>query len=59
MGTIDKAVATVNVDGMTQDITDSVIPVLYDKEGNEVNTTDLTFNIQNVMVSVQILDTKK
>ena len=59
VGTIDKAVATVNVDGMTQDITDSVIPVLYDKEGNEVNTTDLTFNIQNVMVSVQILDTKE
>ncbi len=59
IGTIDKAVATVNVDGMTQDITDSVIPVLYDKEGNEIDTTELSFNIQNVMVSVQILDTKE
>lgn len=57
--TIDKVVATVNVEGMSQDITDSVIPVLYDKEGNEVDTKDLSFNIQNVMVSVKILDTKE
>lgn len=59
IGTIDKAIATVNVDGMTQDLTDSVIPILYDKDGNEINATELTFNIQNVMVSVQILDTKE
>lgn len=57
--TIDKAVATVNVEGMSQDITDSVIPALYDKEGNEVDTKDLSFNIQNVMVSVKILDIKE
>lgn len=57
--TIDRVVATVNVEGMSQDITDSVIPVLYDKEGNEVDTKDLSFNIQNVMVSVKILDTKE
>lgn len=57
--TVDKAVATVNVEGMSQDITDSVIPVLYDKEGNEIDSRDLSFNIQNVMVSVRILDTKE
>lgn len=57
--TIDRVVATVNVEGMSQDITDSVIPSLYDKEGNEVDTKDLSFNIQNVMVSVKILDTKE
>ncbi len=57
--TVDKAVATVNVEGMSQDITDSVIPVLYDKDGNEVDSRDLSFNIQNVMVSVRILDTKE
>ncbi len=44
---------------MSQDITDSVIPVLYDKDGNEVDSRDLSFNIQNVMVSVRILDTKE
>ena len=57
--TIDKAVATVDVEGMAQDMTDSVIPVLYDKDGNEVDTKELSFNIQNVMVSMQILDTKE
>lgn len=59
METVDKAVATVNVENMALDMTDSVIPVLYDKEGNEVDTKDLSFNIQNVMVSVKILDTKE
>lgn len=56
---VDSAVATVNVEGMSQDITDSVIPVLYDKDNNEVDTKDLSFNIQNVMISVRILDTKQ
>lgn len=59
VGEIDKAVAVVNVEGMMQDITDSVIPVLYDANGEEIDTTELSFNIQNVMVSMQILDTKE
>lgn len=58
VNTVDKAVATVNVEGISQDMTDSVIPVLYDKDNNEVDTRELSFNIQNVMVSMQILDTK-
>lgn len=57
--TIEKAVATVNVNEIYQDMTDSVIPVLYDKHGNEVDTKELSFNIQNVMVSMQVLDTKE
>lgn len=57
--TVDKAVATVNVEGMSQDLTDSVIPVLFDKEGIEIDSKDLSFNIQNVMVSIRILDTKE
>lgn len=56
---IDKAIATVNVDGMTEDLTDSVIPKVYDADGNEIDETELSFNIQNVMVSVEILDTKE
>ena len=59
VNTVDKAVATVDVEGMTQDVTDSVIPVLYDKDGNEVDTKEISYNIQNVMVSIQILDTKE
>ena len=57
--TIERAVATVNVNGMSEDITDSVIPKVYDADGNEVDITELSFNVQNVMVSVQILDTKE
>ena len=59
VNTVDKAVATVNVEGISQDMTDSVIPVLYDKDDNEVDTRELSFNIQNIMVSMQILDTKE
>lgn len=55
---VNEAVATVGVEGMSQDLTDSVIPVLYDKQGREVDMKDLTYNIQNVLVSVKILDTK-
>ncbi len=59
INTIDKAVVSVDVEGISQDMTDSVIPVLYDKDDKEVDTKDLSFNIQNVMVSMQILDTKE
>ncbi len=59
VNSVDKAVATVNVEGMSQDLTDSVIPILYDKDGKEMDSKDLSFNIQNVMVSVRILDTKE
>ncbi|MBO5372902.1 MAG: hypothetical protein J6A75_09295 [Lachnospiraceae bacterium] len=55
---IDTVTANVNVEGMSADMTDSVIPTLYDKDGNEIDRSELTFNVQNVMVSVQILDTK-
>lgn len=58
VNTIDKVVAIVNVDGMSQDMTDSVIPTLYDENGNKVDRSELTFNVQNVMAAVQILDTK-
>ena len=37
----------------------SVVPVLYDKEGNEVDTTRLTISNSTVTVSVNILATKE
>lgn len=55
---VDKVIARVDVTNMTSDMIDSVIPVLYDAKGNEMNTSELSFNMQSVTASVQILDTK-
>ncbi|MCM1257569.1 MAG: CdaR family protein [Roseburia sp.] len=56
---VDKVVARVDVNNMTTDMIDSVIPLLYDAKGNEMNTSELSFNMQSVTASVQILDTKE
>lgn len=58
VSTIDTATATINVEGMSADITDSVIPVLYDVEGNAVDTTKLEMSLNTVSISAQILGTK-
>lgn len=55
---IDTAVATINVDGMSTDVTDSVVPVLYDADGNVVDTTKLKMSLSMVTISAQILNTK-
>lgn len=55
---VDTAVATINVDGMATDVTDSVVPVLYDADGNVINTAKLTLSISTVAVKAQILNTK-
>ena len=56
---VDKVIARVDVNNMTSDMIDSVIPLLYDAKGNEMNTSELSFNMQSVTASVQILDTKE
>lgn len=55
----NTAVATINVEGMAMNLSGSVVPVLYDKEGNEVDTTRLTISSSTVTVSVNILATKE
>lgn len=55
---IDTAVATINVDGMSTDVTDSVVPVLYDVDGNVIDTTKLKMSLSMVTISAQILNTK-
>lgn len=55
---IDSAVATINIDGVSTDVTDSVVPVLYDADGNAIDTTRLTLSLDTVTVSAQILSTK-
>lgn len=56
---IAKVVATINVEGMSENLTDSVIPVLYDTNGKVADTSKLSFNVQSVLVSAEILNTKE
>lgn len=53
--TIASVVATIDVEGMSVNLSDSVIPVLYDKDGNEIDTTRLTLSNNTVMISARIL----
>ena len=55
---IDSVVATVNVDGMSADITDNVVPVFYDANGEVIDTTKLEKSIDTVNITAQILNTK-
>lgn len=57
-GQIDSAVATINVEGVSTDVTDSVVPVLYDADGNVIDTTRLEMSLETVTVSAQVLSTK-
>ena len=55
---IDHVTASVDVTNMTSDVVASVIPVLYDSEGNVIDKKDLTLNMSTVTVTARILDTK-
>ena len=55
---IDTVIATVNVDGMSTDVTDYAVPVFYDVNGEVIDTTKLEKSVENVKVTAQILDTK-
>lgn len=50
VSTIDSARAVINVEGVSVSITDSVVPVLLDKEGNPIDTTKLTLSVQTVNI---------
>lgn len=55
---IDRAEATINVEGMATDVTDTVVPVLYDANDNVIDTTKLTMSLSAVTISAKILSTK-
>lgn len=55
---IDTVVAIINVDGVNTDVTDSVSPILYDAEGNAIDTTKLSLSLKTVSISAQILGTR-
>lgn len=56
---IDSIVATIDVEGMSMNLSDNVLPVLYDADGNEIDTTRLTFSNTTVTVAAKILSVKE
>ena len=55
---IDSVIATVNVEGMSTDVTDYAVPVFYDVNGEVIDTTKLEKSVENVKITAQILNTK-
>lgn len=56
---IAKVTATIDVEGMFSDITDKVVPVLYDANGNILDTSKVTFDVDTVKVTAEILSVKE
>lgn len=56
---IAEVVATIDVDSMTMNISDNVVPVLYDAEGNEIDTTRLSISNTTVTITAKIMATKE
>lgn len=56
---IDSVVATVDVDGMSMNLSDNVIPALYDADGQEIDTTKLKLSNTTVTISAKILSVKE
>lgn len=55
---ISKVTATINVNGISSDVTDNVVPVLYDEEGNVISSELLETNQSMVNIKANILGTK-
>jgi YbbR domain-containing protein len=55
---IDHVTASVDLTNMTTDIVASVIPTLYDSDGNIIDKSELTLNMSTVTVTARILDIK-
>lgn len=55
---ISKAIAVIDIDDMSVSLSDNVVPVLYDADDNEIDTTRLTLSSPTVTVEAKILGTK-
>lgn len=55
---IDHVTASIDITNMTTDVVASVIPTLYDSDGNVIDKNELTLNMSTVTVSARILDIK-
>lgn len=56
---IDSVVATIDVEGMSMNLSDNVIPALYDADGQEIDTTKLKLSNTTVTISAKILSVKE
>ena len=56
---IVSVVATIDVDGMSMNLSDNVIPALYDADGQEIDTTKLKLSNTTVTISAKILSVKE
>lgn len=56
--TIDHVNAVADVDGISEDVTEKVVPIIYDSDNNEINTTRLTLSTTTVNVSVTMESVK-
>lgn len=55
---IESAVLRYNVDGMTDNIDDAVVPVFLDANGKEVSTDKLTVSRKTIRLKIDIFPTK-
>lgn len=58
VSSVSSVKAVINVEGVSSDITDSVVPILLDQDGNQVDTTKLTLSLRTVDVRAEIRDIK-
>lgn len=58
INSIDKALASVNVDGMYSDRVQTVVPQLYDEDGKRITSSNVTIEPSMVEITAQILETK-
>jgi YbbR domain-containing protein len=55
---IKKVVATINLEGAYMDKTESVIPLLYDEMGKQIDMTNILMSPNAVTLRAEILETK-
>ncbi len=55
---IDSVGVTVNVSGATENFSQKLIPVAYDKKGKKISSSTLSFNVHDVRVRVKLLQKK-
>lgn len=58
INSIEKVVATANIEGVSTDFTESVIPKFYDSKGQLVDSKELTLSVSTVGVSVHFENKK-
>lgn len=51
---IDHVEAVADVDGVSTDVSENVVPTFYDSDNKEVNTTKLTLSVSTVKVNVTL-----